>query len=474
MPANAPAEYQSREKLWNAVETSEKSKNAQLSREVEIALPVELSRTENIDLVRQFVQNNFISQGMCADIAIHEKHSKKHENPHAHIMLTMRPIDEQGRWAAKSKKEYILDADGNKQYDPIKRSYKCRKIRATSWDSNEFLHSYRQSWADILNAKLEQQGIPAGLNPQSYEEQGIEQIPTIHLGHKAHALEKMGIQTVRGNRNRLIREANKKQGDPLALISRGKALAIRYLAELRDKYADKRETLLAVQKDYDDNRSLLKRSKTALKAIETDLSNINTLKGKRREEQQSRAELKWWQVLDKNASLDRSLKLKKQIEELTAAFAEKRGFLPIEAETTIEKRRAYIIQVGNMVQKQAENIPQMEKELRGLKVQYQKALLLTKAEYNAENTAEITHAFPPIERRDTGTKSVKKALNSRAEELSIMRELHDDKDTGREAYSNYTDAQASHIEAYVKKQEQKQEKRSKQKRPRSQEWEPEM
>ena len=111
LPENAPAEYADRAVLWNAVEKIEKAKNAQLAREIEIALPVELTREQNISLVREYVNRHFVAAGMCADFAIHDK---KDGNPHAHIMLTMRPFEQGGEWGAKQKKEYILDPQGNK------------------------------------------------------------------------------------------------------------------------------------------------------------------------------------------------------------------------------------------------------------------------------------------------------------------------------------------------------------------------
>ena len=106
LPQNAPEEFSNRSVLWNSVEKIEKSKNSQLAREIEIALPKELSREKQINLVREYVKENFVKVGMCADIALHDKNDG---NPHAHILLTMRPLNEDKTWGAKSKKEYILD-----------------------------------------------------------------------------------------------------------------------------------------------------------------------------------------------------------------------------------------------------------------------------------------------------------------------------------------------------------------------------
>lgn len=93
LPDHAPAEYTDRAVLWNEVEKIEKAKNAQLAREIEIALPRELTREQGISLVREYVERHFVAAGMCADVCLHDTGGG---NPHAHIMLTMRPFDEGG------------------------------------------------------------------------------------------------------------------------------------------------------------------------------------------------------------------------------------------------------------------------------------------------------------------------------------------------------------------------------------------
>ena len=169
LPAHAPEAYRDRSTLWNAVEKSEKRKDSQLAREIEIALPNELSRKEQIKLVQRYVKENFVDKGMCADIAIHTgqhrqkpsdtpktDHDKelKPDNPHAHIMLTLRPIDQDGKWAAKSKDEYVLNKNG----DRIKLKsgrWKSRKVDTTNWNQRETLLMWRENWAKAVNLELE-------------------------------------------------------------------------------------------------------------------------------------------------------------------------------------------------------------------------------------------------------------------------------------------------------------------------------
>ena len=205
LPPHAPPDFADRSTLWNSVEKIEKSKNSQLAREIEVALPIELDREQQIQLVRDYVQKNFVSVGMCADIAIHDKETG---NPHAHIMLTMRPLEQSGEWGAKSKKEYILDKNG--QRIKLKNgSFKSRKIDTVDWNTKEKAEVWREAWADSVNRSLAEQGIQEKVDHRSYERQGIEQIPSVHMGVSATQMERRGIVTEKGNKNRLIKEQNR-------------------------------------------------------------------------------------------------------------------------------------------------------------------------------------------------------------------------------------------------------------------------
>ena len=218
LPEYSPVEYSDRAVLWNAVEMSERNSNTQLAREIEIALPVELTREQNIFLAREYVQRNFVDKGMCADVCNHDKNDG---NPHAHIMLTMRPFNEDGTWAAKPKKEYILDDNG----DRIRLksgAFKTRKICTVDWNERGRAEEWRSAWADTVNQYLEQNNITERIDHHSYERQGIEQIPTIHLGVAASQMEKRGIRTERGNTNREIGVTNRQMGQLRARIRKVK------------------------------------------------------------------------------------------------------------------------------------------------------------------------------------------------------------------------------------------------------------
>jgi ATP-dependent exoDNAse (exonuclease V) alpha subunit len=192
LSAHAPKEYADRAVLWNAVEKIEKQRNSQLAREIEIALPVELPIEQNIALARRFANEQFVAAGMCADVCVH---NKKDGNPHAHIMLTMRPINPDGTWGAK-----VVKVNGKKTY-PV------------DWDDRSKAEEWRRSWAAYANGALrlaDKLTEENALDHRSYERQGVEQIPTVHLGPYASGLEKHGIATELGDKNRKIGEMNSK------------------------------------------------------------------------------------------------------------------------------------------------------------------------------------------------------------------------------------------------------------------------
>ena len=205
LPPHAPPSFSDRSILWNSVEQIEKSNNSQLAREIEIALPVELSREEQTRLVREYCSSQFVSKGMCADFNIHDTGNG---NPHAHILLTMRPLDEKGTWAAKSKKEYVLDENGERVKLPSGR-YKTRKVDLMDWNRQENADLWRKAWADLANDYLERSGSAERIDHRSHAERGIEELPTVHMGVAASQMEKKGIATDKGEINRMIQKTNR-------------------------------------------------------------------------------------------------------------------------------------------------------------------------------------------------------------------------------------------------------------------------
>ena len=235
LPAHAPPAFSDRSTLWNSVELSEKSNNAQLAREVEIALPVELSREEQTRLVREYCSSQFVSKGMIADFNLHDTGGG---NPHAHILLTMRPLDERGAWLPKSKKEYVLDENGEKIRLPSGR-YKTRKVDLVDWNNRENAEVWRRAWADLANEYLAKNNRPERIDHRSYERQGIDQLPTVHVGVSATQMEKKGIVTERGELNRNIKAANRILREIRRLVRGLKD----WIAELKERKAALLEAL---------------------------------------------------------------------------------------------------------------------------------------------------------------------------------------------------------------------------------------
>ena len=268
LPEYAPQEWKDREKLWNAVEEVETAKDSRLAREFVVALPIELSREQQIELLQDFIREQFVADGMCADAAIHDTDGR---NPHAHILLTVRPLDEQGKWQYKTEKEYLCmkngeergftaaefrtaQADGwEKQYPykvgkkkvymvpseadaqglaradkhPKSTRYGRQNPISERWNSEEQLTAWREAWADASNRYLERAGREERIDHRSNAARGLDEIPTIHEGVTARALERKGIIADRCEINRQIRADNALLRELKAEIKKLTALVAR-------------------------------------------------------------------------------------------------------------------------------------------------------------------------------------------------------------------------------------------------------
>ena len=230
LPDHAPEEYKDRKTLWNSVELFEKNSNAQLARQFIIGLPKELTLSENKNLVERFIKENLTSQGMIVDYAIHDESQDKNGNIHCHIMTIMRPINEKGEFLAKSKKEYILDEKGEKVLNKNGKP-KTRKVELTTWNDKGNVEKWRENFSDLCNEYLAKNKIEKRVDHRSFKRQGIKQIPTIHLGASASAMERKGIRTEKGDINREI----KKQNELLKNIGNEIKKITSWLAGFKDK-----------------------------------------------------------------------------------------------------------------------------------------------------------------------------------------------------------------------------------------------
>ena len=253
LPQYAPEEWKDRQLLWEAVESVEKTKDSRLARELVVALPSELSLDDWKGMLERFVREQGIDLGMCADVNIHDPYPPGH-NPHSHILFTMRPLDENGKWQAKTQKEYLCKRGGEergftadefktaktqgweKQYmyqfeekkeyltpSEAEKIEGCIRISKTPkstrygrqnpltelWNSEEQIFAWRKSWEIIVNEEQERHGIADRVDCRSHAARGLTEQPTVHEGYHARKLESMGIVSERCELNRQIRADNK-------------------------------------------------------------------------------------------------------------------------------------------------------------------------------------------------------------------------------------------------------------------------
>ena len=233
LPENAPPEYADRNTLWNAAEAVEKQWNSQLARRWVLTIPREIPPDQYAALVRDFCNQQFVSKGMCVDFAIHDKGDG---NPHAHVMLTMRAMDEHGKWLPKSRKVYDFDENGER-IKLLSGRWKSHKEDTVDWNDQKYCEIWRHEWEGIQNRYLEANDRPERVDLRSYARQGLDIIPTVHEGAAVRQMEKRGIQTNIGNLNREIRAANRLMKSIRQLIQNLKG----WITEL----GEKRKELLA-------------------------------------------------------------------------------------------------------------------------------------------------------------------------------------------------------------------------------------
>ena len=209
LPPQAPPSFSDRETLWNAVEKVERGKKAQLAYSFDIALQNEFSMQENIELARHFLLEQCVSRGMVADYAIHQPDKKDGgiQNPHFHVMCPIRPIEPDGKWGNKQRREYVLDEQGERIRDEA-GNYVFNAVPTTDWGKPETLEFWREQWAQLCNTRFAEKGLDCRIDHRSYERQGVEQIPTQHEGPTVRAMEAKGIRTNKGDLNRWIRKTN--------------------------------------------------------------------------------------------------------------------------------------------------------------------------------------------------------------------------------------------------------------------------
>ena len=384
LPEYAPQEWKDREQLWNAVEEVETAKDSRLAREFVVALPIELNRVEQIELLQEFIREQFVSNGMCADAAIHDTDG---HNPHAHILLTVRPLDEQGKWQYKTEKEYLCMKNGEergftaaefrtaqnegweKQYPykvgkkkvymvpseanaqglvradkhPKSTRYGRQNPISERWNSEEQLVLWRAAWADVSNRYLERAGREERIDHRSNAARGLDEIPTIHEGVAAQALERKGIISDRCELNRQIKADN--------------ALLREMKAEIKKLAALVARTVPAIAEGLEKLRSRVLIFCYQLSHIRSGKSHIQ------------KSLSVWKPELERYAGLVQQIKEKSK--ELKSLVAEKKG-LPI---YHVKRHKVMTVRIAELT----EDLEELRSE---------KALLLQKFEYAEDAGAE--------------------------------------------------------------------------------------
>ena len=371
LPEYAPPEWKDRGVLWNAVEENEKTKDSRLAREFVPALPIELTPEQWQDLLTDFIQTSFVSEGMCADVAIHDPHPPGH-NPHAHIMLTVRPLDEQGNWQYKTEKEYLCIKDGEekgftasefkmaqadgwekqypykvgkkKVYMPPSEAEKQGLERASKhpkstkfgrqnpiaerWNSEEQLVLWRKAWADVTNRYLEQYGHDARIDHRSHTERGLAEQPTIHEGVVARALEKKGIISDRCELNRQIKADNAMLRELKATVKKLMQAVKNTIPAIAKAMESVRQNVLIFCYQLGHIRTGQRKLKTYISDVKAEMKQYSSLveqiKEKSRERKSLLAEQKelpFWNVPRKKELTARIAELTELLEELKSEKA---------------------------------------------------------------------------------------------------------------------------------------------------------
>lgn len=209
LPPNVPEHFSDRSTLWNDLEQFEKRGDAQLAYSFDIAMQNEFTLEENIEFARQFVREQFLSAGMIVDFAFHLPGKDENDipNPHFHVLVPIRPLNEDGTWGAKQHRVYNLDENGqrikkeNGQWDFV-------AVPTTDWGRPETLQKWRKEWAKFINSKFEEKGLDCRIDHRSYVDQGLDLLPTVHEGPQVRKMEKRGIRTEKGDLNRWIKKFN--------------------------------------------------------------------------------------------------------------------------------------------------------------------------------------------------------------------------------------------------------------------------
>lgn len=370
LPQNAPPEWKDRSELWNAVERAEKTRDSRLARELVVALPVELGKEQWINLLTEYIRSNFTADGMCADVAIHDTDG---HNPHSHIMLTVRPLDDKGKWQHKTEKEYLCKRNGEEKgftasefllaktlgwekqyqyfvgkkkvymppseagrhgYERVNKYPKSTKFGRQNpitarWNSDEQLIVWRGNWALVTNKYLDEANLSdAHIDHRSHAARGLDEQPTIHEGYVAQAMERRGLIADRCEINRQIKADNRLLRELKELLNKMSQAVKNTIPALAEAMETLREKLIIInyhiRHTQIGKRSITDYAKSVKRALEQYKGVVSQIKSKKKERKELQIEKKSTPVLKVITHRDfarRITELTEEIEELKSEKA---------------------------------------------------------------------------------------------------------------------------------------------------------
>jgi predicted nucleic acid-binding Zn ribbon protein len=447
LPPMTPAEWQDRNILWNAVEEAEKTKDSRLARELVVALPKELNKDGWTALLTEFVQDHFVADGMCADVAVHDTDG---HNPHAHILLTVRPLNEDGTWQYKTEKEYLCVKDGEergftaaefkvaqtegweKQYPykvgkkkiymppseaemrgyeradkhPKSTRYGRQNPISERWNSEEQLVLWRAAWADVSNCYLERAGSDERIDHRSHVARGLDEQPTIHEGVFARMMEREGKTSDRCELNRQIRADNKLLRELKSQVKKLTDAIKSTVPAIAGAMERLRRNMLIFKYQALYARDSRQATKKSLSAVKPDFDRYTRITGKLKAKVKERKELlaekkalPAWQVMKSRELSRRITELTEDMEELKS---EKVAFLLAfdkSDDAGMKEIREWITSMETSLQKAEQADKQYSGELNAALAEH-KELTEQAAELDADELNAARQELRPNMERD--------------------------------------------------------------------------
>ena len=434
LPQNAPPEWKDRSVLWNAVEAAEKSKDSRLARELVVALPIELDKTQWVKLLTEYIQKNFVAEGMCADVAIHDTDG---HNPHAHILLTVRPMDNKGRWQNKTEKEYLCVKNGKEKgftsseflsaksegwekqyqyfvgkkkvylppseaekhgYERVNKYPKSTRFGrqnpiSARWNSDEQLVIWREQWAQITNKYLDEANrSDAHIDHRSHADRGLDEQPTIHEGYVARTIEQKGFVADRCAINRQIKADNALLRELKATMRKISQSVKNTLPALAEAMETLREKMIVLRYHLQIGSDVARKSKRTIQSEKATLAKYTSvaeqITAKKKERKELQNKKKSTSVLRITIQRDLSRQIAELTEELEELKSEKQRLLrelKCADDSSVQKLQSEIVKIesalATLEETEKKNTSKLQKALRQYKIYREKAKAFNPAEF---------------------------------------------------------------------------------------------